>query len=450
MIRFVPSDRSQVFLLPPDLRDWVPEDDLAHFIAEAAARVDLQAFKVNARGTGSAQYDPRMMLALLIYCYANGIFSSRRIERATRFDVRMRFLSANTHPDHDTIATFRRENFEAFSKAFLQVLELAKELKILKVGTISVDGTKMNASANIHKSIRYDRAVELREQLQNEIAELVKKAETADAAPDKIDHALPDEISRRQDLKAKMELAISRLEAQAKARAANEQENYEKRKQYHDDSDRGGRPPQPPSAVPRPEEQTNLTDADSRIMRKNKRSEYRQAYNPQIGVDADGTQLILGAGVSQSASDANELVPIVDAVTKAVGAPITVLADTGYENGEAVAVLEARNIEVLVAVRGSAHRRPHDFRPTMPEKKANEPKLPWMKKMKEKLATEAGKAKYRLRKQTVEPVFGIIKQALGFRQFLLRGIDKVRGEWELVALAYNCRRLHTLSLAQAV
>ena len=174
----------------------------------------------------------------------------------------------------------------------------------------------MNANANIHKSIRYDRAVELREQLQNEIAELVKKAETADAAPDKIDHALPDEIARRRDLKSKMDLAIARLEARAKARAANEQEKYENRKQYHDDSDRGGRPPQPPSAVPRPEEQTNLTDADSRIMRKNKRSEYRQAYNPQIGVDADGTQLILGAGVSQSASDANELVPIVDAVTK--------------------------------------------------------------------------------------------------------------------------------------
>ena len=449
MTRFVPSDRDQRFLLPLDLRDWLPKDDLAHFIAEAADRVDMAAFKVNTRGTGSAQYHPQMMLALLVYCYANGIFSSRRIERATRYDVRVRFLTANTHPDHDTIAAFRRENFAAIATAFLQVLELAKELKILKVGTISVDGTKINANANIHKSIRYDRAVELRDQLKLEIADLMTKAETADAARETADQSMPKELARRQELKAKMDAAIERLEVQAEGRAAAEQEEYEKRKSNHDDRGGAGRPPQPPSTVPRAEEQTNLVDPESRIMRKNKRSEYRQAYNPQAGVDADGTQLILGVGVSQNASDANELIPIVDAVTKAVGAPAKVLADTGYQNGEAIEEIEKRNIDVLVAIKGSHQRRRHDFRPVLPEKPISEPKLPWMKKMKEKLATDAGKAEYKKRKKTVEPVFGIIKHGMGFRQFLLRGIAKVTGEWNLVALAYNCRRLHTLVLAQA-
>ena len=176
MVRFIQVDRSQPFLLPPDLREWVPADDLAHFVVAAVERVDLSTFKINHRGSGSEQYPPRMMLALLVYCYANGIFSGRKIERATFFDVRVRFVSANTHPDHDTICAFRSQNEAALKDEFLKVLELAKELKLLKVGTVSVDGTKINANANIHKSIRYDRAVELREQLKLEPASVTSVA----------------------------------------------------------------------------------------------------------------------------------------------------------------------------------------------------------------------------------------------------------------------------------
>lgn len=204
MARFIPSDRDQPFLMPPDLRDWVPQDDLVHFIIAAVNRVSMSAFKVNTRGSGSAQYEPRMMVALLVYCYSQGVMSSRRIEKATHYDVRVRLVAANTHPDHDTIATFRRDNGPAFAVAFHEVLQLAMELKILKVGTISVDGSKFNANANIHKSVRYDRAVALREQLRLEIDDLLKQAEKADATPDVDPQNLPKEIARRQDLQAKI------------------------------------------------------------------------------------------------------------------------------------------------------------------------------------------------------------------------------------------------------
>ena len=182
MSNFVDCDRDQAFLLPPDLRDWIPADDLAHFVIEAVERVALGAFKVNHRGTGSAQYHPRMMLALLIYCYANGIFSSRRIERATHRDIGVRFVAANRHPDHDTIARFRRENFAAVSESFLQVLLLAKELKLLRVGLVSVDGSKFKANASKHRSVTYERAGALIAQLEGEIAALLSRAEAADVA----------------------------------------------------------------------------------------------------------------------------------------------------------------------------------------------------------------------------------------------------------------------------
>ena len=449
MIRFVPSDRSQPFLMPPDLREWVPEDDLVHFIIEAVERVDMKKFAVNQSGSGSAQYDPRMMLALMIYCYANRIMASRKIEQATHLNVCVRFVAVNKHPDHDTICRFRRENFAAIEETFLQVLTIARELKILKVGTVSVDGTKIDANANIHKSVRYDRASELRAQLKLEIAELMKQAESADASVEKDATKLPAEIAYREKLRTKMDDACQRLEAEAKARAEAERADYEKRKQSHDDRGGSWRPPSPPLETPRPEEQTNLTDPESRIMRKSKRSEYRQSYNAQAAVDADGTQLVLSVNVNQCASDANELAPTVTAIPETIGTPTTVLADTGYANGDAVAELQKRNIEVLVAIPGGKHRRAHDLRPTPPEKPQREIKAPWMKVMQTQLETETGKEQYRKRKQTVEPVFGIIKHALKFRQFLLRGIDKVRGEWSLVALAYNCRRLHTLVRAMS-
>ena len=416
---------------------------------EAVERVDLSAFKVNHRGTGSAQYHPRMMLALMIYCYANGIFSSRRIERATHRDIGVRFVAANRHPDHDTIARFRRENFAAVSESFLQVLLLAKELKLLRVGLVSVDGSKFKANANKHRSVTYERAGALIAQLEGEIAELLGRAEAADAAGEDDPQALPKEIARREALRDKLDAARRRLEAQAQARAAAEREAWEAKVAAREKR-RGrakGKHPQPPTGTPAADAQSNLSDPDSRLMRKSKHHEYRQAYNAQAAVDAGGSQLIVSARISQCASDRNELVADIEAIPAVLGRPETVLADNGYANGAEVAALEASGIEALVSTSAEGRRRTHDFRPVKALPAAREPKADWLKAMAEKLASEEGRALYKRRRHTVEPVFGVIKAVLGFAGFSLRGLEKVEGEWTLVALAYNCKRLHKLSLA---
>ena len=449
MSNFVDCDRDQAFLLPPDLRDWLPADDLGHFVIEAVERVDLGAFKVNLRGTGSAQYHSRMMLALMIYCYANGIFSSRRIERATHRDIGVRFVAANRHPDHDTIARFRRENFAAVSESFLQVLLLAKELKLLRVGLVSIDGSKFKANASKHRSVTYERAGALIAQLEGEIAALLGRAEAADAAGEDDPQALPKEIARREALRDKLDAACRRLEAQAQARAAAEREAWEAKVAAREKR-RGrakGKHPKPPTGTPAADAQSNMSDPDSRLMRKSKHHEYRQAYNAQAAVDAGGSQLIVGARVSQCASDRNDLVADIEAIPSALGRPETVLADNGYANGAEVAALEASGIEVLVSTSAEGRRRTHDFRPVKALPAVKEPKAEWLKAMAEKLASEEGRASYKLRRQTVEPVFGVIKAVLGFAGFSLRGLEKVEGEWTLVALAYNCKRLHKLSLA---
>lgn len=443
-------------LLPYDLRDWIPEDDFVHFVIEAVESIPVAKFKVNGRGTGDAQYHPHLMLALLIYCYANGLFGSRRIERATHRDVAVRYLCANTHPDHDTICTFRRENYSAFAQVFLYVLKLAREMKLLKVGTISVDGTKIKANASKDKSVRYDRAAELEEQLRSDINELLKKAEDADNS-ERDDQKLPDEISRREKLRNKMNKARATLERQAQARAAAERKENERKLAEWEKRDGGhkGKKPQPPTDKPRDKEQTNLTDCDSRLMRKNKRSEYLQGYNAQASVDADGSQLILGVRVSQCASDRNELEADVRSIPEELGKAESVLADNGYASEDDVKNLEGDGVNVLVSVHSEAkeNRRTYDFRPRDKQKSKEKKNGPytkeWIKNMAEKMEKEESRAMYRLRKQTVEPVFGIIKQAMGFRQFLLRGLDKVELEWLLVSTAYNFRRLFALKEAGA-
>lgn len=449
MSQFKQWSHNQPFLLPPDLCDWIPQDDLVHFVLEAVERVDMTHFRVNARGTGDDQYHPRMMLALLIYCYANGIFSSRRVERATYRDIGVRYLTADTHPDHDTICKFRHENLKAVSESFVQVLLLAKELKLLKVGLVSVDGTKLDASANKARSVRYDRARELSEQLRLEVDDLLNRAEKSDRDNAADPQSLPEEIARREALRSKLDDACRRMEARAKARAESERARYEKIAQAREERkgrNKGGKP-KAPDPSPDPKEQSNLTDPDSRLMRKSKRHEYRQSYNAQAAVDAEGSQLILSAGVSQCASDRNELVAAVTRIPGVVGQPDTVLADNGYANGAEVEKLARMGVETLVATGAEGKRRRHDFRPESPGKPVKEPKAEWLIAMKAKMGSEAARLKYRLRKQTVEPVFGIVKNVLKFTRFSLRGLEKVRGEWELVALSYNMKRLHKLTAA---
>jgi transposase len=444
MTTYAPFDRDQPFLLPPDLKDWLPEDDIAHFIVAAVERVRLGTFQTNPQAGGKPQYHPRLMLALLIYSYAGGIFSSRRIERATYRDIGARFIAANTHPDHDTIASFRRSNKAAFEVAFLEVLLLARETGLLKLGTVSIDGTKIDANASKIRSVRYDRAQVLRNKLAADIAALTAKAEAADAENDD-PQGLPKEIARREALKAKLEAACARLEAEAKARAQAERPEYEKKKAaYEAKKGRRGRPPKPPDETPPPDRQSNLTDPDSALMRRSDAHEYRQAYNAQAVVCADGSQLILATNLVATTADAPSFAATVLAMENTVGLPRTVLADAGFASGEAVAELEARNLEPLVAIARTQPHRPYDFRPPPKPKPERRIAEPWRLAMKAKLESEDGKARYQKRKQTVEPVFGIIKSAMGFTRFHLRGLGNVAAEWLLTALAYNCRRLHRL------
>jgi transposase len=414
MPRMVNIDRSAPLLLPPDLRDWIPEDDIVHFVIESVERLSLPSMRVNHRGTGSEQYPPRMMLALVIYCYVNGNFSSRRIERATYRDIAVRYVTADTHPDHDTICKFRRENLPAVAEAFVEVLRLAREMGVLKVGTVSIDGSKIKSNASKDKNVRYDRAKELDEQLRKDVQELLFKAEQADNENVDDGQKLPAEIARREALMRKLEKARAYLESRAKAAAEAERAEFERKVAARDDRDGSlkGKPPRAPSEAPDDSTQVNLTDHDSRLMRKNKSSGYEQCYNAQAAV----------------------------------------LADSGYVNREALAALASADppIDAYVAVGRdeASDRRRYEFRPKdaaeRPEKRVTDPAL---LAMREKLRTDDGRRRYAKRKQTVEPCFGIIKQAMGFRQFLLRGHEKVSGEWALVTLAYNVKRLFSLTRA---
>ncbi len=444
MTNFVPFNRDQAFLLPPDLKSWLPDDDVAHFVVAAVERLPITAFQIAHRPGGKPQYHPRLMLALLIYSYTNGIFSSRRIERATYRDIGVRFVAANLHPDHDTIAVFRRSNQAAFEAAFLQVLLLARESGLLRLGTVSIDGTKLDANASKIRSVRYDRAKELSAKLAADIAALTAQAEAADGEDDD-PQALPEELARRAALKARLDDACARLEAEARAEAEAARAAYEAKKAAYDaKTGNRERPPQPPSEEPRADRQSNLTDPDSALMRRSDAHEYRQAYNAQAVVCADGSQLIVATNVVATTADAPSFAATILGMAATIGLPRTVLADTGYASAEAVAALQAKQIEPLVAIGRTQPHRPYDFRPPPTPKPARRITEPWRIAMKAKLETEDGKRRYRRRKQTVEPVFGIIKSAMGFVRFNLRGIRNVAAEWVLIALAYNCRRLARL------
>lgn len=450
--RFKNIDRHTPMLLPPDLRDWVAEDDLVHFVLSAVERLPLGSFAINHKGCGDEQYPPHLMLSLLIYCYANGTFSSRRIERATYRDLSVRYLCANHHPDHDTICEFRRNNFDAIAAAFVEVLELARELQLLRLGSVSLDGTHIRANASKDKNVTYARAQELRAQLRQDVQELLRQAEAADRQDDD-PQKLPREIARREKLLKKMEEACARLEARAKARAEAERADYERKlaeRQQRQGRAKGPRP-KPPTDTPAPDEQINLTDADARLMRKSKREGYTQSYNAQAVVDADGSQLIVGQRVSVCASDAGEMEPDLQSIPVCLGSPTAALADCGYADKEVFQHLACQRpgLDLYVSVhREDAHaERRYDYRPLEKIQSPKKPTDPVLVAMAEKLQSAEGKARYRKRACTVEPVFGIVKAVLGFRQFLLRGLEKVRGEWNLVCLAYNMKRLHVLRAA---
>jgi transposase/IS5 family transposase len=438
-LRLVNIDRQTPMLLPPDLRDWVQGDDLAHFIIDALEAVDLSLAALNVRGTGSEQYPPGMMLGLLIYCYAQGIFSSRQIERATRQHVSVRYLSGDTHPDHDTIAKFRRENGELLRSAFVQVLRLAKASGLLQVGAIAIDGTKLKGSAAKSKTMRLSEIEREIRAINVEVGQLLKRAEAADQSASEADGELPAELAEAQTRHERLVAAKAELERQAR-------ELHEERERQRAREAARGVPRRAQvksvAAQPQPGAQINPSDPESGLMPTAQQG-YIQGYNAQVAVSvpepSGSVGLIVAAEVVREANDMLQLEPMSEAAIENLQeAPSRVLADTGYDNTRQILGLEERHgLQVLCPpARNARLKAGHVSRYRWDRQRYQA-----RQNMRHRLQEPEAKALYKRRGTSVEPAIGIVKNAIGFNRFRLRGLEKVGIEWTLVSLAFNCRRL---------
>lgn len=434
---FRPSAPDQSLLFPPSPREWLPEGHLAFFIADTVAALGLQAFYAPYEGDGrrNQPFDPQMMVTVLLYAYATGTFSSRRIARKLEEDVAYRVLAAGNFPAHRTIAEFRQQHLAAFEALFVQVVAIAREAGVVQVGALAVDGSKVKASASKHKAMSYGRMRDEERRLREQIAALTTQAEAADAAedaaygPDVRGDELPAELQRREQRLAAIAAAKARLEAR--------QADEDRRKGRTPDDGRKGRGTKPFArdfGVPPDDAQDNFTDPESRIMKAS--YGFDQCYNGQIAVD-ETTQLIVATGLTNCAADNAELLPLMTRAQASLGGvPPEVLADAGYRGEATFQTLETRGITAYISLG-------HEVRPAKPPNPAHVAS----QRMADRLTSAAGRARYRRRKAIVEPVIGWIKEVLGFRRFSLRGVTKARGEWNVVCLAVNLKRLHRIRMA---
>ena len=442
-------DRQTGFLLPPSVDDWLPETHLARYVVEVIDQLDTRAMQRAYRGAGSASYHPTMLLGVLVYGYATGVYSSRKIERATYDSVAFRFIAANDHPDHDTIATFRRRFLKEIEHLFVDVLVLAREMGMLHMGTIALDGTKLHANASRHSALSYAHADTLEVQLKAEVAELMTLAEAADQAdvPDGL--SIPDELARREERLTKIAAAKATIEARARVRFEQEQAEHLAKMAAREERARatgkqpGGTPPTPPSAGPGPADQVNLTDAESRIMPV-PGGGFEQAYNAQAAVAA-GSLLVVACDVVQAPNDRQQITPMLATLAgraDPLGHVDTLVADNGYFSEANVNACAQAGIAPLIAMGRERHHV--SWRERLGPSPPAPDHLSPLATMAHRLATPQGRRDYALRKQTPEPVFGIIKSVMGFRQFSLRGLARVQGEWSLVTLAWNVKRMCAL------
>ena len=449
MSHFRPIDRDIDFLLPPSVQEWLPEGHLARYVAEVVEGLDLSELERAYGGRGSAPYHPATLLSLLIYGYATGCYSSRKIERATDDSLAFRYLSCNRHPDHDTLATFRRRFSKEFEAVFVQVLEVARENQLSRFGSVSLDGTKIHANASRHSALSYGHAETIEAQLKGEVQHLLALAEEADGVNVPDGMSVPEELKRREDRLSAIAAAKAKIEARAAERFAREQADYEAKlaaraaRALASGKNVGGKAPQPPQPEPRPGDQINLTDEESRIMPV-AGGGFEQCYNAQAVVDNE-TMLVLVAQVTQAPNDKQHVVPMLErlqALPAGLNQPEQLLADTGYCSADNVAACEQAGIEPLIALKRD-HHHPH-----WAERFQEPAELPAhptpMERLTHRLQTGVGRAAYALRKQRVEPVFGIIKSVMGLRQFLTRGLDNVQNEWTLVCLSWNLKRMAVL------
>lgn len=451
MSNFILTDRNTNYLLPPSVDDWLAQDHLARFVVEVIDGLDLSNLTRQYAGHGSKAHHPATLLAILVYGYSTGVFSSRKLEMATYDSVAFRYIAAGSHPDHDTLATFRRRFIDELAGLFVQVLEMATEMKLLKVGTVCLDGTKIHANASRHSALSHGHIVKLEAHLKNEVQELLALAEQADTAnlPDGM--SLPQELKLRKDRLAAMSAAKAKIAARAAARYAREKAEFDEKisKRERQEKEMGKKPrgktPLAPEPGAKDTDQINLTDEESRIMPVSGGG-FEQCYNAQAGVDAD-TMLVVATTLTQAPNDKQQIEPMLSILQEQaskLGKVQTLIADTGYCSENNIKACEQAKITPLLSVARQGHHPNWRERFTEPTPLAANATP--IQAMTQRLNTIAGKAAYALRKQTVEPVFGIIKSVMGFRQFSLRGLRKVTGEWNLVCLAWNIKRMAILRL----
>lgn len=448
MITFKASNRNQPFLMPPSINDWLPKRHLARFVVEIVEVLDLNDIYKEYNKGGKDAYDPRAILSLIFYGYATGVFSSRKIEQATYDQVPFRYISANTHPDHDTIANFRKRFLPQISDLFVQILSIAQEAGLLKVGKISLDGTKVKANASKHKALSYGHIKKLQDQLETEVETLLKKAQEADNMQSDDGLNIPEEIERREDRLQVIKEAKEKIEARAAERYKKEKALYDEKMNKREAKEklsgkkpRGKKPKVPVNEV-QDKDQVNLTDEESRIM-KTSGGGFEQCYNAQASADHD-SRLILHTHVTQNSNDKQEIEPTMKWYElHPQFKPSTAFnADAGYFSEENIKACEKNNMTPYISFGKEQHNQPLEER--FKEADPLSPDPTSVEKMKHRLQTIEGKAIYAQRKSVIEPIFGIIKQVMGFRQFMLRGFKKAQGEWRLICMAYNLKRLHTI------
>jgi transposase len=451
--RFRPYSLDQQLLLPPNLRDWVGEGHLSLYVSDVVDQLDLSAItrdyeKGDPRG--GMPYDPAMMVKLLVYSYAIGMPSSRRIERATYDDVATRVLTCDQHPDHDSIAAFRKRHLKALAKLFVQVLKLCQRAGLVKLGHVALDGTKIQANASKHKAMSYGRMPETERRLEREVRDLLSRAEARDAIDDREfgkgvrGDELPAELARRESRLKKLREAKASLEAEAREEAESEGESARAKIAAREEkAERTGKRvsgpvpkvPDPEQAVPDSKAQRNFTDPDSRIMLDGATKQFVQGYNVQAAVDSHA-QVIVATGLTQAANDVKQLVPMFNKVKENVGRlPAVASADAGYFSEANVTASELEGMDLYVP----PDRSKHDAKPDSESIAGTEQSV--KERMRDKVRSEAGHELYKMRKAIVEPVFGQTKEVRRFRRFSFRGFENVTAEWDLICLTHNVLKL---------
>jgi transposase len=448
--KFINLNDLQPIKIDKSFKGWLKEDSLARFIVEIVNQLDISNIDAQYNTSGSPGYPPRMMIALIFYSYASGIFSSRKIEKATYELIPAIFITQGLHPDHSAIAHFRKRFLKNLEDIFVQILLIASEMGVLKLGSVSLDGTKIKANASKHKALSYEYACKLEDKLQQEISFLMAKANESEHSENN-DINIPEELQRREDRLKNIITAKETMEKRRKVRYEQEKKDYDTKlkeralKEKANGRKLGGKKPVAPDEKPKPSDQVNLTDEESRIMPESGGG-FQQAYNAQAAVDMD-TMLILENHVSQSSNDKQELQPIFNKIAqlpKQLGVVDKVAADNGYKSESNTVFAAEAGIELYVPVGRQKHNNKLD---ELLSQDPVEPINPTPSEaISHRMLTKVGKAFYALRKTTIEPTFGIIKEVMGFRRFSLRGLDLVKGEWTLVSIAYNLKKLCALNL----